>query len=105
MAVKGWQVKAGDSVTSIVFAETRSKAKYVTFRSASEVGYDVKFSDLTARRAKQFDCIANGRGKYECLTVEHAERLAQLQRDAKARESIEAIRGVFAPVSAVNNNL
>jgi hypothetical protein len=51
---RAWKTTAC-GVTSIVAATTRGKAMAVTYRSARDVGYRLKFSDVSAVRCPKHD--------------------------------------------------
>jgi len=42
-------------VTSIVFADSASKARYDTYLCAKDAGYSLRFSDITVLRAPEYD--------------------------------------------------
>lgn len=45
-------------ITSIVPANSRGQAKWITYRSALDVGYKVSFGDIRAVRASKHDTWA-----------------------------------------------
>ena len=55
--MRAWAVRCANE-TCIVTARTPNRAKYITYQSAKHVGLDVQWTDVTVRRAKQFDALA-----------------------------------------------
>lgn len=55
--MKAYEVSAL-GVTSIVPSLSAAKAKYQVFNAANDVGYGVKFSDITIRRRPDLDSWA-----------------------------------------------
>ena len=45
-------------IVSIVPAESRSQAKWITFNAANKAGYPITFGQIRAIRAKEYDCWA-----------------------------------------------
>jgi len=53
--LKAYETKAMDLI-SIVYAESRAKAKHATISSANEAGWELDYSDIQyARRASELD--------------------------------------------------
>lgn len=62
-------------IKCIVFAETRSKARAATVRSAIDAGYNVTFlSPVSVRRAPGLDRFALSHKPYECLGEQYITR-------------------------------
>ena len=78
---KGWP-----DVTGIVRTHSAPRARYLTWHSANDVGYKVKFGDLRVLRAKEYD-DAIGLKADQCYAVDFAEsicagRIAQTPPDS-----------------------
>ena len=53
--MKAWRVESRGFPDSIVAAETRSQARYRTWRAANDAGFKMPFADFTPRRAPEYD--------------------------------------------------
>ena len=61
--MKAWLCNTKDgSFPSIVFAETRGRARYLMAQSAADANYQYTYADMNARRATEYDWIAEKRG-------------------------------------------
>lgn len=60
--MKAWKATLWD-ISGICLADTRSKAKYIVFKSAKEAGYEPKnFNDIHAKREPKYDNLIMPRG-------------------------------------------
>lgn len=76
MKRKAYRTSA-QGVESIVFAETRGKARSVTQRSAADAGYRLEFTEIAVRRAPAFDTMPHATRVFQCWSP---EILASLKR-------------------------
>ena len=67
---KGWL-----DVTGIVRTHSAARARYLTWHSANDVGYKVKFGDLRVTRAKEYDACDTLKVD-QCYAVDYAESLS-----------------------------
>jgi len=76
VSVKSWT----PNHAAIYPATSPSKAKYMSWRTANEVGYELKFGDLRVVRAPEFDCIVGklkhgvDRDYASLLKIEHERK-------------------------------
>jgi hypothetical protein len=59
-------------ITTCVFAESHSKARYVTYQSARSAGFDVRLINIIVRRWPEMDAAGFRRG---CWCPEHVRRV------------------------------
>ena len=67
---------------SIVFEDTAGKARYATYLSANDAGFDCKIVDITVHRAKQFDGAMDGNKEPEPGKCYGAEYLTKRKETA-----------------------
>lgn len=63
-------------ITTCVFAENHSKARYITYLSARDAGYEVRLIDITAHRWPEMDAANFRRG---CWCPDHVRRTVEPQ--------------------------
>ena len=81
--MKAW-VTEFDGIKSLVMAETRSKARWQTIKSARQAGYDVSVKDVdSVRRIPCYDKCGLPPGR--CYSVAFIESLGEAAWDAYAR--------------------
>lgn len=72
---KGWQ-----DVTGIVRTYSAPRARYLTWRSANDVGYKVTFGNLRVTRAKEYD-DCDALKVDQCYAVDYAESIVANGKD------------------------
>jgi hypothetical protein len=63
-------------VGGIVFAVTRGKARYMTYLSAKDAGFDVRIPGIAVRRRKDLDSVAHLFEPKRCYTHEYVRAVA-----------------------------
>lgn len=76
---KGWL-----DVTGIVRTHSAPRARYLTWHSANDVGYKVKFADLRVTLAKEYDACETLKVD-QCYAVDYAESLSANDQDEGLR--------------------
>jgi len=64
--MKAW-VTTAIGISSVVFAETRGKAKATTVDSANDAGWGVRYTQVRALRAPQWDQYADQNPHHRCI--------------------------------------
>lgn len=72
---KGWT-----DVSGIVRTHSAPRARYLTWHSANDVGYKVKFGDLRVLRAKEYDDATDLKVD-QCYAVDFAESICANDQD------------------------
>lgn len=63
----------------IIFAKSRSSARYAAFKAANEAGFNIKFSDIeSAERAKGIGQYAHTVKENWCYGLDYFERMADI---------------------------
>lgn len=57
-------------IDCVVFACSEPRARFVTWRSGREAGFDVRWSNLKSRRARELDKYAATSRADRCLSLE-----------------------------------
>lgn len=89
--MKAWRT-VWDQVPSIVIAETRAKAVWITMLAIEDANYHASWVDIRARRAPEFDHLADplpcGRraGINTAMTPEWARRPCRCTKCEEARD-------------------
>jgi hypothetical protein len=78
VVLKAFRVSA-HGTEGITFATTRARARWAAVRSARDAGYETKFSDVTVKRAPEYDNMETSQGRKPvpsgaCFIPEHLRR-------------------------------
>lgn len=76
--IRAFRVKA-HGTEAIVFATSASKARYSCYFSANDAGYKTTFTDISVKRAPEYDCREDTNGKIPrtglCFSAEYLKRV------------------------------
>ena len=75
--MKAWRcINDYDGYTTIVFAETAGKARYIAMQSDT-IGDDLEFRDVVVRREKKLDAYYRGRSEMDWFNAD--DRIAMVK--------------------------